>query len=128
MGNFASKADRDAIEAEMAWHERDLPKTMYEFLTRTKDKFPARDAFSYQLTSGPTDAKETLTWTELHEKTCQTANMFRALGVGESDVVAYVLPNASETAFTLLGGSIAGIVNPINPLLESDQILSLIHI
>ncbi len=122
MGQYASKADRDAIEAEQPWAERDLPKTMYQFLTGTTEKFSNRNAFSYQLTSGPTDPKETLTWSQLHARTCQTANMFRALGVGESDVVAYILPNASETAFTLLGGSIAGIVNPINPLLDADQI------
>jgi len=127
MGNFATKADRDAIQAESAWEDRDLPKTMYQFMTRTKDKFGTRDAFSYQLTSGPTDKNETLSWNELHAKCCQAANMFRALGVGEDDVVAYILPNATETAFTLLGGSMAGIVNPINPLLEPEQISAILR-
>ncbi|WP_298261199.1 acyl-CoA synthetase [uncultured Litoreibacter sp.] len=127
MGNFATKADRDAIQAESAWEDRDLPKTMYQFLTNTKDKFGERNAFSYQLTSGATDKKETLSWTELHAKCCQTANLFRSLGVGEDDVVAFVLPNASETAFTLIGGSIAGIVNPINPLLEPEQISAILR-
>ncbi|MEP3346343.1 MAG: acyl-CoA synthetase [Litoreibacter sp.] len=127
MGNFATKADRDAIQAECAWEDRDLPKTMYQFLTRTKEKFGERDAFSYQLTSGPTDKNETLSWNELHGKCCQTANLFRSLGVGEDDVVAYILPNASETAFTLIGGSIAGIVNPINPLLEPEQISAILR-
>lgn len=127
MGSYAGKADRDAIESEAPWAERDLPRTMYQFLTRTTEKFPKRDAFSYQLTSGPTDTKETLSWSELHAHTCQTANLFRSLGVGEDDVVAYVLPNASETAFTLLGGSIAGIVNPINPLLDYDQIAAILR-
>ena len=55
-------------------------------------------------------------------KVNQASNMFRRLGIGEDDVVAYLLPNANETAFTLLGGAIAGIVNPINPLLEAEQI------
>ena len=127
MGNFASKADRDAIEASQTWEGRDLPVTMYEFLTRTRDKFPDRDAFSYQLTSGATDANETLSWDALHARVIQTANLFRSLGVGEKDVVAYILPNASETAFTLLGGSIAGIVNPINPLLEPEQIAAILR-
>ncbi|RLJ59210.1 fatty-acyl-CoA synthase/long-chain acyl-CoA synthetase [Litoreibacter meonggei] len=127
MGNFATKADRDAIQAESAWEDRNLPRTMYQFLTTTKDKFGKRNAFSYQLTSGPTDKNETLTWDELHGKCCQAANLFRSLGVGEDDVVAYVLPNASETAYTLLGGSIAGIVNPINPLLEPEQISAILR-
>ncbi|WP_394198588.1 acyl-CoA synthetase [Litoreibacter albidus] len=127
MGNFATKADRDAIQAESAWEDRDLPRTMYQFLTATKDKFGERDAFSYQLTSGAKDKNETLSWNELHGKCCQAANMFRELGVGEDDVVAYILPNASETAFTLIGGSIAGIVNPINPLLEPEQISAILR-
>jgi fatty-acyl-CoA synthase/long-chain acyl-CoA synthetase len=37
-------------------------------------------------------------------------------------VVAYVLPNSNETVLTLLGGAVAGIVNPINPLLDAEQI------
>ena len=36
-------------------------------------------------------------------------------------------PNALETAVTLLGGAIAGIVNPINPLLEPDQISAILR-
>ncbi|HAV09799.1 MAG TPA: acyl-CoA synthetase, partial [Rhodobacteraceae bacterium] len=50
------------------------------------------------------------------------ANLFRSLGVGEGDVVAMILPNCTEAVLTLLGGSVAGIVNPINPLLEPEQI------
>ena len=127
MKNFATQADRDAIQAEMAWEARDVPKTMYQLLSSVKDRFPNRPAMSYQLTSGPTDAAETTSWAEMHAKSCQAANLFRSLGVGEDDVVAYILPNASETAFTLIGGSIAGIVNPINPLLDDEQIAAILR-
>ena len=34
--------------------------------------------------------------------------------IREVDAVAYVLPNTMETAVTLLGGAVAGIVNPVN--------------
>ena len=125
--NFASCADRDAIEQEMLWEERDVSKTMYQFLTHTRDRFPNRPAVSYQLTSGPKDKAETLTWDELHKFTVQAANLFRSLGVGENDTVAYVLPNANETLFALFGGMIAGIANPINPLLEPEQIASILR-
>ncbi|MEM9579497.1 MAG: acyl-CoA synthetase, partial [Pseudomonadota bacterium] len=70
---------------------------------------------------------ETLNWSELHAKTTQTANLFRKLGVGEQDVVAYVMPNANETTLALLGGMVAGIVNPINPLLEPEQIAAILR-
>ncbi|WP_373050478.1 AMP-binding protein, partial [Thalassovita aquimarina] len=119
---FASIDDTIAIEQEMPWEGRDTPKTLYQMLTRTKDLHGDRDAVTFQLLSGPTDKAETLSWTELHARTCQAANMFRDLGIGETDVVACVLPNCNETILTILGGAIAGIVNPINPLLEPEQI------
>ncbi|MDA8747626.1 acyl-CoA synthetase [Litoreibacter sp.] len=125
--HYAGQVDRDAIEAECTWEDRDLPKTMYGMLEDVKNRHGDRNAFSYQLTSGPTDANETLSWSDVYDRSCQTANLFRSLGVGEDDVVAYVLPNATETLDVLLGGMIAGIVNPINPLLEPEQISAILR-
>lgn len=124
---YASVVDRDAIENEMVWGDRDLPVTTYGLLSQTAAKFPSRNALSYQLMSGPTDKCETFSWSELKDKTTQTANMFRELGVGETDVVAYLLPNTNETVLTYLGGQVAGIVNPINPLLEPEQIAAILR-
>lgn len=125
--SFASMEDRNAIEQEMPWEKRDVVKTMYQFLTHARDRFPNRPAVSYQLTSGPKDKAETLTWDEFHKLSVQAANLFRKLGVGENDTVAYILPNSNETLVTLMGGMIAGIVNPINPLLEPEQIASILR-
>ncbi|MBN9886818.1 acyl-CoA synthetase [Salipiger abyssi] len=124
---FASVADRNAIEAEMPWEARDLPKTLYAQLSKIAAAFPDRPAISFQLLAGPTDRAETLTWEELRQRTAQAANLFRSLGVGETDVVACVLPNCSETVFALLGGAVAGIVMPINPLLEPEQIAAILR-
>jgi fatty-acyl-CoA synthase/long-chain acyl-CoA synthetase len=119
---FASIRDSIAIESEMTWEARDVAKTVHQMLSRTAAKHGGNNAISFQLLSGPTDKAETLNWTQLLEKTNQTANLFRSLGVGEGDVVAMILPNCTEAVLTLLGGSVAGIVNPINPLLEPEQI------
>ncbi|MBP0482577.1 acyl-CoA synthetase [Sagittula salina] len=125
--DFATQQDRRNIETEMPWSERDVPSTLWGQLTRTAERFPDRAATSYQLLSGPQDKAETLTWAQLRDRTAQAANLFRALGVGEDDVVAYVLPNCMETVTTLLGGMVAGIVNPINPLLEPEQIAAILR-
>ena len=127
MSQFRNRADIIAIENEMAWEDRDLPKTMYQFLGHTKERFGDLNAVSYQLLSGPSDKAETLTWSELHSQATQAANLFRSLDVGENDVVAYLMPNCHETLVTLFGGMIAGIVNPINPLLEPDQIAAILR-
>ncbi|OUD09087.1 acyl-CoA synthetase [Marivivens niveibacter] len=124
---YATIADREAIVAEKPWTERNQPKTTFELLTRTATAHGPRPAVSYQILSDPKSKKETLTWTQLLEQTCQTANLFRKLGVGENDVVAYILPNATETVLTYLGGQIAGIVNPINPLLDAEHIAGILR-
>ncbi len=124
---FTSLEQRNALEAESDWKGRNMPKTVFDALSLTAKKHGTRNAISFQLQSGPKDPAETLTWAELLEKTTQVANMLRGLGVQEDDVVAYMLPNATETVLTLLGGMTAGIVNPINPLLEVEQIGALLR-
>ncbi|WP_395543423.1 acyl-CoA synthetase [Neotabrizicola sp. sgz301269] len=128
MTSFATLADVKALEAEAAnWADRDVARTMYQFVTRARDAHGARPAISYQLFSAPDAPKVTLTWTELHGRVTRAANLFRSLGVGPKDVVAYILPNTMETAVTLIAGAVAGIVNPINPLLEPEQISAILR-
>ncbi|GAB4533843.1 MAG: acyl-CoA synthetase [Ruegeria sp.] len=124
---FVGKEDKIRIEQEMPWEDRDVPVTFHQLLSRTATKFPDRNAISFQILSGPKDKAETLTWSQLLAKTNQAANLFRSLGVKENDVVAYVLPNCNETLITMMGGAVAGIVNPINPLLEPEQIASILR-
>ena len=124
---YATMADRNAIEAETPWDDRDLPKTTYGLLSRTAQAHGSRDALSFQLLSDPASKKETLNWTTLRDKVTQTANLLRSLGVGETDVVAYLLPNCNEAVLTYFGGQVAGIVSPINPLMDADQIAGILR-
>lgn len=127
MTRMATLADKIAIEQAQAWEERRPARTLHEFLGKTAAAYPDRPAVSFQILSGPADKAETLSWAELMARATAAANMFRALGIGETDVVAYLLPNCNETVITLLGGGIAGIVNPINPLLEPEHISALLR-
>ncbi len=122
MTKFGGIDDCKAIEAEMPWSERDLPPTLYGFLSRTAQRHGARPAVTFQLLSNPAAPSETLSWSELHTQVTQTANLLRQLGVGETDTVAYLLPNCNEAVLALLGGAVAGIASPINPLLEPEKI------
>ena len=119
---YEGMTDRNRIEAEMPWEARDLPVTLYGLISRTTEKFPLNNAVSYQIFSGPKDKAETFNWTQLKDKTTQAANLFRSLDIGPKDVVAYILPNCHEAVLSLLGGGVAGIANPINPLLDEEQI------
>ena len=124
---FGTVEDVRAIEAAGPWPPNGHPATLHGLLTRTAEAFPDRPAISYQLLSGPKDKAETLTWRQFHAAATQAANLFRSLGVGETDTVAYVLPNANETAAVLIGGAVAGIAAPINPLLEAAQIAAILR-
>ncbi|SFS15459.1 acyl-CoA synthetase [Yoonia litorea] len=124
---FATIADRNAIENEKLWEDRSKPITTFGLLTQTAEKFGTRKATSFSLLSDPNAPCETLDWNTLRDNSAQAANMFRDLGVGEGDVVAYLMPNATETILTYLGGQVAGIVNPINPLLEAEQIAAILR-
>jgi fatty-acyl-CoA synthase/long-chain acyl-CoA synthetase len=124
---FTTRQDALDIQNEMPWAARERPQTIYQMLSQVAGRFPNRPAISYQLFSGATDKAQTLTWQQFHDQCCQAANLFRSLKLGEGDVVALVLPNCLETAVATIGGMIAGIVNPINPLLEPEQISAILR-
>ena len=99
---------------------------MYSFLSRAADKFPERPALSFQLKSGKNDPAETLTWFILKELITKSANYFRSLDL-KDDTIAYILPNCNEAVITFLAGTCSGAVCPINPLLDPDQISSILN-
>ncbi|MEM9320282.1 MAG: acyl-CoA synthetase [Pseudomonadota bacterium] len=127
MARFRNRDDIIRIEGENPWPDSRPATTMYEFLTNAATRYPQNDAVSFQITSGPGDKAETLNWSGLHSRVTQAANLFRELGVSDSDTVAYILPNCNETVVTLLGGMVAGIAAPVNPLLEPEQIASILR-
>ncbi|MEL6689469.1 MAG: acyl-CoA synthetase [Pseudomonadota bacterium] len=124
---FATIEARDAIEAEASWAERERPITMYDFVDEVATKHGQRPGISFQITSGPKDKAVTLSWQQFRDQSVQVANLLRSLGIGPDDAVAYMLPICPEAALTLIGGAIAGIANPVNPLLEADQIAAILR-
>ena len=117
----------DVVAIESVPYEKRLSHaTVYQALSDVAARLGDRPAVSYQIFSGPGDRAETLSWRQFHARVSQAANVFRSHGIGEADVVAYILPNANETAVALVAGLTAGIVNPINPLLEAEQIASIL--
>jgi len=120
-------ADEKASVEAVPIAERWQVETVYEMLSATAARHPARPAMSFQIKSGPKDKAETVDWRTLRAQATQTANLLHSLGVGPDDVVAYLLPNCPETVLTLVGGMTAGKVSPVNPLLEVEQIASLLR-
>ncbi|MDE2759515.1 MAG: acyl-CoA synthetase [Paracoccaceae bacterium] len=124
---FNDLAGKKSIEQGMPWDDVENPTTIFEALNITKNGYGTKSAISFQIEADPKSHAETLTWNDVYRRVCQTANFFNSLGVGRDDVVAFLLPNCNETIFTLLGGMIAGKVNPINPLLSASQIAGILN-
>ncbi|MEM7242612.1 MAG: acyl-CoA synthetase [Pseudomonadota bacterium] len=123
---FANVKDVQKMVEDMPYAKRMPHKTVYQQLSATAEQFPNNPAISYQITSGPSDKNITLSWSELKEQVTRAANYFRSIGIGEKDVIAYLLPSTHETLITLMGGMVAGIVAPINPTLEPEKISALL--
>ena len=107
--------------------ERGLPVSTYEMISRGAAINPDAEALEFFLQGA--DFKKSARWTyrELLKSINQSANMFRKLGIGERDVVSMLLPSVPQAHFTIWGAEAAGIVNPINPLLEAEQIAEIMN-
>ncbi|MBN2298024.1 MAG: acyl-CoA synthetase [Deltaproteobacteria bacterium] len=79
-------------------------------------------ALSFILSGEHYDSPIQVTYGEFLGRMHQTANLFHDIGVGPKDVISFLLPNLPHTYYILWGGESAGIVNPINPLLEPSSI------
>lgn len=127
MIQIATLADKQAVEAEMPLAERWDARTLYDQLEETAARFPDRPALSFQLLAGAKARTATLDWSGFRAEVTRGANLFRALGIGPQDCVAYVLPNGIEAPVVLLAGATAGIVCPINPLQSPERIAALLR-
>ncbi len=126
MPGIASMADIQAIE-QVPLAERNLPRSTYEVIARQAAQRPDSPALLFFLQASAYQDAVTFTYRQMLAKINQVANMLHDLGVGPKDVVSYVLPNLPETYFTLLGGEAAGIVGPVNPLLEPETIADILR-
>jgi len=102
--------------------ERIQEKNTYELLCRGGEIDPDKIALSFLMNGDLYDQPVEISYRDLLGKIRQAANLFHRLGVGPGDVVTYLLPNMPQTHYVLWGAEVAGIVNPINPLLEPHTI------
>ena len=123
---FADRSDFVRLENEMPLEDCWTSKTVYQRLCQTRKIHGNRPAISFQMKSGSADKNITLNYDQLTDRVTQAANLFRSLGVGPTDVVAYVLPTSHETLITMMAGMTAGIVAPINPTLSPEHIAALL--
>lgn len=104
-----------------------LPSSVYGVLADSAKQYKDRMALHFFLQGKAYDKPVSFTYAQFFAKVNATANMFRDLGIGDKDVVTYLLPNLPETMFTVYGGETAGIVNAVNPLLDPEHIIDIMN-
>jgi len=118
---FASLAEVEEFE-KTPYRQRIAATNVYDLLKQTAEKHANKPAIHYLPKGTADDEAITYTYRQLIQRITQSANMFRALGVGPNDVVSLVMPIMPETFFCMWGAEAAGIANPINHYLEASQI------
>ena len=126
MNKIRTIQDVETIE-QVPLAERGLPPSTYQMLRQGAAINPDQPALHFFLQGNAYDQAVTFTFRELMAQIHRAANAFTELGIAPGRTVSMLLPNLPETHFTIWGGEAAGIVNPINPLLEPGQIRDILQ-
>ncbi|MBW1688192.1 MAG: AMP-binding protein, partial [Deltaproteobacteria bacterium] len=114
---IATVADIEAIERTPLEERLEVFNT-YDMIRQGASVDPDAPAMSLILSGDQLDQPMRVTYAEFLAKVTQTANLLHDLGIGPGDVVTYLLPNLLHTHYVIWGGEAAGIINPVNPMLE----------
>lgn len=122
---IASLADIKAIEA-VALSKRIPFATTRDLFTQARETFGPRPALSFLFQGGIDEPPITWTYEAFFAAVTRTANALFSLS-GSHKPVGIVLPNLPETHFAMWGAQLAGMVCPINPMLEPDHIAGILQ-
>lgn len=122
------RSEADILRLEQTPLAQAVPwASTYELIADAANAFAQRPALTFLHTGHPDGPVTRWRYQDLLDGLHQTANLLRELGVGFEDVVAVMLPGGLAYHLALWGGEAAGIVQPLNPLLSDDKLLSLLR-
>ena len=123
MDNIKISSIADIVEIEKTPLKGRMPSwNTYDLLEKGSAIDPDATALSFMLSGDFYHQPMDVSYKDCLAGINRAANMFNDMGIGPTDVVSYLLPNIPHTHYTLWGGEAAGIVNPINPMLEAGTI------
>ncbi len=102
-------------------------RSTYEIFRNAGAAFGSKTALTFLRSADPADAPIRWSYAELLAGIHQTANLLHRIGVGPQDAVAVLLPGCLDYHLALWGGEAAGIVQPLNPLLSDEKLVSLMR-
>ncbi len=101
--------------------------TTYDIFRSSAEAFGDKTALTFLRTANPDDDPIRWSYAALLQGIHQTANLLHRLGVGPQDAIGVLLPGCLDYHLALWGGEAAGIVQPLNPLLSEEKLISLLN-
>ena len=118
----------DIMEVERTPVDMRLPATdSYAAIAHGAALDPDKAALLWLPGGRAEDVPQVVSYRTLLERVTQSANMLHALGIGPHDVISLLLPILPQTQYALWGAEAAGIANPVNPFLETSQIVEILR-
>src|SRR5262249_52799432 len=98
-----------------------------DWIRQGRQLAPDKVAIQYVADGRPDTPPLAWTYGELKARTIAAANLFRALGVGDTDAVLYLLPTIPSLYTVMLGSLAAGVSCCVNWMLEPSHWAGLIR-
>jgi fatty-acyl-CoA synthase len=102
-------------------------RSTYEIFQNSAQTFGDKIALTFLNSGNPDDKPVQWSYAELLTGINQTANLLHRIGVTPNDSIGVLLPGCLEYHLALWGGEAAGIVQPLNPLLSDEKLVSLLN-
>jgi fatty-acyl-CoA synthase len=118
--------DIEAIE-ETPVEERVPYKTVYSAIKASAERHGNKVALTALAPGKPLEPGIDITYSRMLEKINQTANLFRGRGLKKDESVSFILPLCPQAFFIKFGAEAIAIVNPVNPMLESEHIVGIVR-
>jgi fatty-acyl-CoA synthase len=127
MPALRSTADVQAFEASAPYEARIAAQSTYQALQLGAAVAPDAPALQFIASAQSLEPALTLSHAQFLARVTQAGNLFHAHGVGPQDVVSFLLPLLPQAYFGLFGAQLAGIANPVNPLLAPHQLAEILR-
>ena len=121
-----SEADVRRLEEtplEQAFTER----STYDIFCSSARVFGDKTALTFLHSARPEEEVTRWSYADLLAGIHQTANLLFRIGVRPGDAIGVLLPGCLDYHLALWGGEAAGIVQPLNPLLSEEKLVSLLN-
>jgi fatty-acyl-CoA synthase len=102
-------------------------RSTYDLFCDSARTFDDKTALTFLRSADPDATPIRWSYSELLQGIHQTANLLLRLGVQPTDAIAILLPGCLDYHLALWGGEAAGIVQPLNPLLNEEKLASLMN-